>query len=93
MHAKKVIQDKCRWDVNAIVCKCSPSTCVGGEFILLITKDVKLSKKTLITKTGFVIEQMIEQNDKELMESESVDDKNRKAKMVPLSVCFKARKF
>jgi len=36
---------------------------------------------------------MVEQNDKEVMESESIDDKARKAKMVPISVCFKARKL
>ena len=46
-----------------------------------------------LAKAGFVIEQMVEQNDKEVMESESIDDKARKAKMVPISVCFKARKL
>ena len=37
--------------------------------------------------------EVIEQNDKDIMEAESTDDKNRKAKMVPISVCFKARKL
>jgi len=47
-----------------------------------------------LAKAGFVIEQMIEQNDKETMEStEDVSDKTRKAKMLPISVCFKARKL
>ena len=47
-----------------------------------------------LAKAGFVIEQMIEQNDTETMEStEDMSDKTRKAKMVPISVCFKARKL
>ena len=46
-----------------------------------------------LAKAGFVIEQMIEQNDREVMEAEVMDDKSRKAKMVPISVCFKARKL
>ena len=46
-----------------------------------------------LAKAGFVIEQMIEQNDREVMEAEVTDDKSRKAKMVPISVCFKARKL
>lgn len=46
-----------------------------------------------LAKAGFVIEQMIEQNDKEVMKAECTDDKSRKAKMVPISVCFKARKL
>ena len=43
-------------------------------------------------KAGFVIEQMIEQNDPTVMNAPAQDDKSRKAQMVPLSVCFKARK-
>lgn len=47
-----------------------------------------------LAKAGFVIEQMIEQNDKETMESvEDTSDKTRKAIMVPISMCFKARKL
>ena len=46
-----------------------------------------------LAKAGFVIEQMIEQNDKTVMEAEVADDKSRKAKMLPISVCFKARKL
>lgn len=47
-----------------------------------------------LAKAGFVIEQMIEQNDRETMEStEDTSDKARKAKMIPISVCFKARKL
>ncbi len=47
-----------------------------------------------LAKAGFVIEQMIEQNDRETMESiGDASDKTRKAKMIPISVCFKARKL
>ena len=47
-----------------------------------------------LAKSGFVIEQMIEQNDRETMESTGdTSDKTRKAKMIPISVCFKARKL
>ncbi len=43
-----------------------------------------------LAKAGFVIEQMVEQNDSEVMNENSTDIK---AKMVPISVCFKARKL
>lgn len=47
-----------------------------------------------LAKAGFVIEQMIEQNDRETMESTGdTSDKTLKAKMIPISVCFKARKL
>ena len=47
-----------------------------------------------LAKAGFVIEQMIEETDKEIMESVEDDgDKARKARMLPISVCFKARKL
>jgi len=37
---------------------------------------------------------MIEQNDKQTMESvDDNSDKTQKAKMMPISVCFKARKL
>lgn len=47
-----------------------------------------------LAKAGFVVEQMIEENDKQTMEdTEDTSDKARKAKMIPISVCFKARKL
>lgn len=47
-----------------------------------------------LARAGFVIEQMIEETDKKIMESVEDDgDKARKAKMLPISVCFKARKL
>jgi Methylase involved in ubiquinone/menaquinone biosynthesis len=47
-----------------------------------------------LARAGFAIEQMIEETDKEVMESVEDDgDKTRKARMLPISVCFKARKL
>jgi ubiquinone/menaquinone biosynthesis C-methylase UbiE len=47
-----------------------------------------------LARAGFVIEEMIEETDKEIMESAEDDgDKARKARMLPISVCFKARKL
>jgi SAM-dependent methyltransferase len=47
-----------------------------------------------LAKAGFIIEEMVEQNDKQTMESvDDNSDKTKKAKMVPISVCFKARKL
>ncbi|MDF2544209.1 MAG: Methyltransferase type 11, partial [Herbinix sp.] len=47
-----------------------------------------------LAQAGFVVEQMIEQNDKETMEAVGdVNDKTKKAKMVPISFCIKARKL
>jgi len=43
---------------------------------------------------GFVIEQMIEQPDPKAIEaSGELDDKTKKARMLPMAVCFKARKL
>lgn len=47
-----------------------------------------------LAKAGFVIEQMIEQNDEETMNAVGeLSDKTKKAQMMPISVCFKARKL
>lgn len=47
-----------------------------------------------LAKAGFVIEQMIEETDKKTMESmEDDSDRAKKARMLPISVCFKARKL
>ena len=43
---------------------------------------------------GFIIEKMIEQTDeKSLADTEDNSPKAQKAKMVPLSMCFKCRKL
>ncbi|EHJ00569.1 Methyltransferase type 11 [Clostridium sp. DL-VIII] len=47
-----------------------------------------------LARAGFVIEQMIEETDQKIIESvEDDSDKARKARMLPISVCFKARKL
>ena len=47
-----------------------------------------------LAKAGFVIEQLIEESDKASMEAEGeLDLRTRKAKMLPLSFCIKARKL
>ena len=43
-----------------------------------------------LARAGFVIEQMIEQNANDM---DDKSDKAQKAKMIPISVCFKARKL
>ena len=47
-----------------------------------------------LAKAGFVIEQLIEETDEETMNATGeLDAKTRKAKMLPLSFCIKARKM
>ncbi len=62
--------------------------------------DAKLCNRKISTyinalsKAGFIVEQMIEETDKETMTSESKNDnRSKKAKMLPLSFVFKARKL
>ncbi|MNP77209.1 hypothetical protein D3C76_1745850 [compost metagenome] len=61
----------------------------------LTLSDRKLSTYVnALSKAGFVIEQMIEQSDDELMQSR--DDKSdfaKKAKMLPVTFVIKARKL
>ena len=47
-----------------------------------------------LADAGFTIERMVEQNDDQQMnDTEDPDDKAMKAKMIPISVCFKCRKL
>ncbi len=47
-----------------------------------------------LARAGFYIEQMVEQTDSETMAAtENITDKMKKAKMLPISVIFKARKI
>ena len=47
-----------------------------------------------LAKAGFVVEQIVEQTDKATMSADGdITDKQKKAKMLPLSVIFKARKL
>jgi len=66
---------------------------VDGSEIVLCNRKISTYVNAL-AEAGFCIEQMIEQPDNETMNSvgdESI--KTKKAKMLPISVCFKARKL
>ena len=65
---------------------------VDGSEVILCNRKISTYINAL-AKAGFCVEQMIEQTDKETMESEDTSAKTKKAKMFPLSVCFKARKL
>lgn len=45
-----------------------------------------------LAKEGFVIEQMVEQSDDEIMQSHDNSDFVKKAKMLPVTFVVKARK-
>ena len=62
-----------------------------GREIVLCNRKISTYINGL-AEAGFAVERMIEQNDRETMESETTDE-NIKAKAVPISVCFKARKL
>ncbi len=64
---------------------------IDGSEIILCNRKISTYVNAL-AEAGFIVEQMIEQTDKETMESVTDDNKTKKAKMLPLSVCFKARK-
>ena len=66
---------------------------VDDSEIILCNRKISTYINAL-ARAGFVIEQMIEETDKKTMESVEDDgDKARKARMLPISVCFKARKL
>lgn len=65
---------------------------VDGSEIVLCNRKISTYINAL-ANAGFVIEQMIEQNVNDTMESEEITDKTLKAEMIPISVCFKARKL
>lgn len=66
---------------------------VDNSEIILCNRKISTYINAL-AKAGFVIEQMIEETDKKTMESSKDNsDKSKKARMLPISVCFKARKL
>lgn len=66
---------------------------VDGSEIILCNRKISTYVNAL-AKAGFDIEQMAEQTNQNTMESvEDDSDKTKKAKMLPISVCFKARKL
>jgi len=63
----------------------------GGEILL---SNRKMSTYiNALAQSGFAIERMIEEADKETMESPDDSVKTQKAKMLPMSFCIKARKL
>ena len=61
--------------------------------VILCNRKISTYINALV-QAGFVIEHMAEQTDRETMEAEGdISDKARKAKMLPISFCFKARKL
>lgn len=66
---------------------------VDGSEILLCNRKISTYVNAL-AKAGFVIEQMVEQTDDATMQAEGdISAKAQKAKMLPISVLFKARKL
>lgn len=66
---------------------------VDGSEIVLCNRKISTYINAL-AQAGFVVEQMVEQNDKETMEAAGdISDKTKKAKMIPISFCIKARKL
>lgn len=63
---------------------------VDGSEIILCNRKISTYVNAL-ARAGFVIEQMIEQND--TRHANPADPKALKAGMLPISVCFKARKL
>ncbi len=60
-------------------------------------KSVKENKNSYINslaKAGFIIEQLVEESDADSKEAaDKTDLRTRKAKMLPISFCIKARKL
>ena len=66
---------------------------VDDSEIILCNRKISTYINAL-ARAGFAIEQMIEETDKKTMEAvEDDSDKAKKARMLPISVCFKARKL
>lgn len=66
---------------------------VDGSEILLCNRKISTYVNAL-AKAGFIIEQMVEQTDEATMQAKgNISDKAKKAKMLPISVLFKARKL
>ena len=66
---------------------------VGELFLLIISCNPQEIRPTTFNGQ-YMIEQMVEQNSREVWEKEAeADSKSLKARMVPISVCFKARKL
>lgn len=66
---------------------------VDGSEIILCNRKISTYINAL-AQAGFVVEQMVEQSDQKTMEAVGeMSDKTKKAKMLPISFCMKARKL
>lgn len=65
---------------------------VDGSEVILCNRKVSAYINAL-AEAGGVVERMIEQTDRQTMESSDGSDKMKKARMLPLSMCFRARKL
>ena len=66
---------------------------VHDSEIILCNRKISTYVNAL-AKAGFVIEQLVEESDQASLEAENdPDPKTRKAGMLPLSFCIKARKL
>lgn len=66
---------------------------VHDSEIILCNRKISTYVNAL-AQSGFVIEKLVEESDKTSLEAEgNLDPKTRKAKMLPLSFCIKARKL
>lgn len=66
---------------------------VDGSEIVLCNRKIS-TYINFLAQAGFAVEQMVEQTEKETMEAVGdVSDKAKKAKMLPISFCIKARKL
>lgn len=66
---------------------------IDGSEIILCNRKISTYINAL-AQAGFVVEQMVEETDKETMAAIGDDSaKTKKAKMLPISFCFKARKL
>ena len=66
---------------------------VHGSEIVLCNRKLSTYINAL-AKAGFVIEQLVEETDKDTLEATGdIGDKRKKAKMMPISFCIKARKL
>lgn len=83
----KLIMSKCYYDESYFKMP------VHDSEIVLCNRKMSTYINAL-AKAGFVIEQLIEETDEETMNATGeLDAKTRKAKMLPLSFCIKARKM
>ena len=65
---------------------------VDDSEIILCNRKISTYVNAL-ARAGFAIEQMVEQNVDDTTGSDEITEKGLKAKMLPISVCFKARKL